>query len=111
MTNLTFVKCRENLCNVQLREKDTHWYVEKVGNWYEIQWGNIDELFSFREESWYSSQDKQEIKEKLKKCMKAKVEIKRNHRGIKYAKQGDIEPCPVINKMIEQRRLAHGKRV
>jgi hypothetical protein len=110
MTKLTFTKLRENLCNVGIHGRDTHWYVEKKGSWYEIQWGNLDELLSFREQSWFSSQSKEEIMEKLQECTRHKVEIRRNRQGIKYVYQDTDQDCSTAYRMAEQRRLAQGKR-
>ena len=84
---LTFTQLEPNLCNVSVNGKESHWYVEKTGTWYQIQWGRLDDLMSFRSQSWFSSQCKEEIKEKLLESVFAPVEIKTNRYGQKYVHQ------------------------
>jgi hypothetical protein len=86
---LKFTAVRENLCNVELNGRESNWYVEKSRGWYEILWGRQDDLLSFREQSWFSSQDKEDIKEKLAQCVRRPVEIRTSERhDLKYVYQG-----------------------
>jgi hypothetical protein len=88
-TNLTFTKLSDNLCNVSVNKRETNWYVEKNGSWYEIQWGNLDNLMSFKSQSWFSSQCKEEIKEKLMESVHDRVDVRIDRHGLKYVYQGN----------------------
>lgn len=73
---------------VLINGQESRWYVEKDGfGWYNIQFYYNGEFLSFRKQSWFSSQDKAEIKEKLQECVTKKIEIETGRQGIKYAYQ------------------------
>lgn len=82
-----FYPVSEKLCNVIVNGKESNWYVEKENGWYQIQWGKQNSRYVFRKQSWFSSQDKSEIKDKLQQSVNKPVEIMSTDRGLEYVYQ------------------------
>lgn len=88
--NIQFYPVSQNTCNVLVNGQESNWYVQKQNNWYEILWGTQADLLSFRKQSWFSSQSKSEIKEKLEQSVGHPVEIMENDRGVQYVYQRSV---------------------
>ncbi len=92
MPTIKFLPLSEykNVCNVIVNGCESNWYVQKTGfGWYEIQWGKASDRLSFLKQSWFATQDPQELKEKLQACVNTPVEICEAERHGKYVYQGN----------------------